>query len=87
MNKVVFSSASFSHLAVLHSGYKSAIVERIDHIVLTIRNIEATIAFYISVMGMERMEFGGGRLALGFGQLKINLHELGNEFEPKAGNV
>jgi catechol 2,3-dioxygenase-like lactoylglutathione lyase family enzyme len=59
-------------------------IERIDHIVLTVRDIEATCAFYSSVLGMEVVRFGGGRTALRFGEQKINLHEAGNEFEPKA---
>jgi len=62
-------------------------VDRIDHLVLTVKNIEETIQFYTSVMGMEKVLFGEGRVALSFGCQKINLHELGNEFEPKAQNV
>jgi catechol 2,3-dioxygenase-like lactoylglutathione lyase family enzyme len=56
----------------------------IDHIVLTVRDIEATVRFYQSVMGMSKETFGEGRVALKFGQQKINLHAYGNEFEPKA---
>lgn len=62
-------------------------VDRLDHFVLTVRSIENTVRFYKTVMGMERVEFGDGRVALSFGNQKINLHELGNEFEPKALNV
>ncbi|ELU06389.1 hypothetical protein CAPTEDRAFT_94698 [Capitella teleta] len=62
-------------------------VNRIDHLVLTVNDIEETVQFYTSVMGMEKIEFGAGRVALRFGQQKINLHELGNEFEPKAHTV
>lgn len=62
-------------------------VDRLDHLVLTVKDIEATVQFYESVMGMQKVSFGEGRLALAFGNQKINLHELGNEFEPKAGNV
>lgn len=60
---------------------------RIDHLVLTVKNISETVRFYESVMGMKRVEFSEGRVALTFGNQKINLHELDNEFEPKAGNV
>ena len=60
---------------------------RIDHLVLTVTDIAKTIEFYEHVMGMQRVEFGEGRVALTFGSQKINLHELGNEFEPKAWNV
>jgi catechol 2,3-dioxygenase-like lactoylglutathione lyase family enzyme len=56
----------------------------LDHLVLTVRNIEATSAFYADVLGMEVVTFGQGRKALLFGSQKINLHEQGKEFEPKA---
>lgn len=59
-------------------------VESIDHTVLTVQNIESTCAFYSRVLGMEVTTFGAGRKALLFGAQKINLHEYGNEFEPKA---
>lgn len=62
-------------------------VDHLDHLVLTVKDIEATSQFYESVMGMQKVSFGAGRFALTFGNQKINLHELGNEFEPKAGNV
>lgn len=58
--------------------------ESIDHIVLTVKDIEATCAFYTKVLGMKVTTFGAGRKALLFGVQKINLHEHGNEFEPKA---
>ena len=56
----------------------------IDHIVLTVQNIAATVRFYESVLGMSKEVFGEGRIALKFGSQKINLHQYGNEFEPKA---
>ncbi len=59
-------------------------VERIDHIVLTVENIERSCTFYAAVLGMEIIEFAGQRKALKFGRQKINLHQKGNEFEPKA---
>ena len=59
-------------------------IERIDHFVLTVASIEATCAFYSSALGMEVIAFGDGRTALGFGDHKINLHQAGQEFEPKA---
>jgi catechol 2,3-dioxygenase-like lactoylglutathione lyase family enzyme len=59
-------------------------IDRIDHLVLTVRDIEATCAFYTRVLGMEAVSFGGGRRALQFGRQKINLHQSGKEFEPKA---
>ena len=59
-------------------------IDRLDHLVLTVKNIAATCAFYSNVPGMEVLTFGEGRTALAFGTQKINLHESGNEFEPKA---
>lgn len=59
-------------------------VESIDHIVLTVRNIERACGFYSRVLGMEVTTFGDGRTALRFGSQKINLHEYGKELEPKA---
>ncbi|HIJ80994.1 MAG TPA: VOC family protein [Desulfuromonadales bacterium] len=59
-------------------------IDRLDHLVLTVKNLEATVQFYVSVLGMEKEEFGAGRLALKYGGQKINLHQAGKEFEPKA---
>jgi catechol 2,3-dioxygenase-like lactoylglutathione lyase family enzyme len=59
-------------------------IDRIDHFVLTVRDIEATCAFYSNVLGMGVTTFGAGRKALVFGGQKINLHQSGREFEPKA---
>lgn len=59
-------------------------VDRLDHLVLTVASIEASVAFYTRVLGMREVTFGAGRTALAFGTSKINLHEAGHEFEPKA---
>ncbi len=59
-------------------------VSRLDHLVLTVESIDATVAFYTRVLGMKAITFGAGRTALTFGISKINLHEAGREFEPKA---
>ena len=59
-------------------------VDRLDHLVLTVASIEATVEFYTRVLGMGVVTFGAGRTALTFGTSKINLHETGKEFEPKA---
>jgi catechol 2,3-dioxygenase-like lactoylglutathione lyase family enzyme len=59
-------------------------VRRIDHVVLTVTDIERTIAFYERVLGMTAISFAGGRRALAFGDQKLNLHQAGREFEPKA---
>lgn len=58
---------------------------RIDHVVLTVRSIEATCAFYTQ-LGMEVERFGSGRIALRFGSQKFNLHQAGAEFLPKAAH-
>ena len=59
-------------------------IEKLDHLVLTVRDIEATCAFYTRVLGMQAVTFADNRRALSFGEHKINLHEWKKEFEPKA---
>lgn len=54
-------------------------IETIDHVVFTVRDINATCEFYSKVLGMEVVTFGGGRKALAFGSQKINLQQLGRE--------
>ncbi len=61
-------------------------IDRIDHIVMTVRDIVATCDFYTRALGMRVVTFGGGRKALAFGAQKINLHVAGHEFEPKAAH-
>ena len=56
----------------------------IDHIVLTVKSIKISIDFYCSILGMSEVTFGKDRKALLCGSQKINLHEVGKEFEPKA---
>ena len=56
----------------------------IDHFVLTVRSVEATCDFYQRVLGFERVDAPGRPPALAFGSQKINVHELGRTFEPKA---
>ncbi|BBB30739.1 VOC family protein [Neptunomonas japonica] len=63
------------------------IVNRLDHLVLTVQNVEISVDFYQRVLGMKKELFSTGRIALSFGDQKINLHESGREFEPKAGMV
>jgi len=59
-------------------------VERLDHLVLTVKDIAATSDFYQTVLGMKTAMFAENRKALVFNAGKINLHEAGNEFRPKA---
>ena len=61
-------------------------ITHLDHLVLTVKDITATCAFYVHILGMQELTFGGGRKALAFGNQKINLHQSGNEFEPKAAH-
>jgi catechol 2,3-dioxygenase-like lactoylglutathione lyase family enzyme len=60
------------------------VIDHLDHIVLTTAHTEQCIDFYTRVLGMRLERFGEGRMALKFGSQKINLHEKGGEFEPKA---
>lgn len=59
-------------------------IERLDHLVLTVASIARSAEFYARVLHVEVVTFGAGRTALAFGEQKINLHEAGREFEPKA---
>jgi len=59
-------------------------IDHIDHLVLTVADIEKTVDFYSRMLGMQAVAFGEGRKALAFGNQKINLHQAGREFEPKA---
>jgi catechol 2,3-dioxygenase-like lactoylglutathione lyase family enzyme len=59
-------------------------IERIDHLVLTVADVDRTVDFYARVLGMEPVTFGAGRRALRFGHHKLNLHQAGREPEPKA---
>jgi catechol 2,3-dioxygenase-like lactoylglutathione lyase family enzyme len=59
-------------------------IEGLDHLVLTVRDLDAAVRFYVEGLGMRLETFGAGRKALHFGNQKINLHVAGREFEPKA---
>ena len=59
-------------------------IEAIDHLVLTVKDIDATCSFYEQVLGLNITTSNNGRKALSFGAQKINLHPYGKEFEPKA---
>jgi len=59
-------------------------IDHLDHLVLTVADLDVTVDFYTRVLGMQAVTFGEGRKALGFGMQKINLHQAGKEFEPKA---
>lgn len=61
-----------------------AIITGLDHVVLTVADLNETSDFYQRVLGMRPVTFGTGRRALEFGTSKINLHEAGQEFTPHA---
>lgn len=60
-------------------------IDHIDHVVLTVRDVDRSVAFYARVLGMEPVTFAGGRRALRFGDQKINLQTLGQETRNYAG--
>jgi catechol 2,3-dioxygenase-like lactoylglutathione lyase family enzyme len=60
------------------------IVDRLDHLVLTVKDINVTCRFYATVLGLEIVTFGDHRQALACGSQRINLHQAGQEIEPKA---
>ena len=62
-----------------------SMISHIDHLVLTVRDIERSVTFFTRVLGMEAQTFGDGRRALRFGNQKINLQMLGTERRNYAG--
>jgi catechol 2,3-dioxygenase-like lactoylglutathione lyase family enzyme len=59
-------------------------IDSLDHVVLTVQDIDATCKFYAKVLGMEIVTFGENRKALSFGSQKINLQQLGRESTLRA---
>ena len=59
-------------------------IDHLDHLVLTTTDVDACVGFYTNLLGMSLEVFGEGRMAFRFGNQKINLHQRGREFEPKA---
>jgi catechol 2,3-dioxygenase-like lactoylglutathione lyase family enzyme len=60
-------------------------IRAVDHVVLTVRDVDRTLSFYQHALGMTPVTFGDGPRALAFGDQKLNLHLAGREFEPHAG--
>lgn len=63
------------------------IIENLDHLVLTVKDLDKTVKFYTEILGMKKEIFKDTRIALKYANQKINLHKLGSEFKPKATNV
>lgn len=61
-----------------------ALIDHLDHLVLTCVDLAATKHFYTEILQMRMETFGAGRIAFRFGNQKINIHQRGAEFEPKA---
>lgn len=59
-------------------------ISHIDHLVLTVKSLEATCSFYQRVLGFTPVHASGKPTALQFGSCKINVHQVGHTFEPKA---
>ena len=59
-------------------------IQSLDHLVLTVNNIENSVQFYCDILGMKHIKFSDNRHALKFGKQKINLHQAGNIFQPAA---
>ncbi|UOP05996.2 VOC family protein [Alysiella crassa] len=62
-------------------------IQSLDHLVLTVADVQKTIDFYVNVLGMQEITFGENRKALLFGKQKINLHQKGAEILPNAQNA
>ena len=61
-------------------------IERLDHLVLTVRSIDGSIASYRDVLGMREVRFAEDRRALSFGAQKLNLHPADTPLKPHAAN-
>ena len=59
-------------------------IDRLDHLVLTVASVDASVTFYTQVLGFVETAFGVGRTGLSFGRQKINLHPVGSAIEPRA---
>lgn len=66
------------------TGESVPVISGLDHLVLTVADLDQAARFYTEVLGMRAVTFGTGRRALEFGDSKINLHQAGSEFSPHA---
>lgn len=63
---------------------REPITDRLDHLVLTVADVEASVLFYQRALRLDEVRFADGRVALAFGSQKINLHPIGSAIEPRA---
>lgn len=59
-------------------------IQSLDHLVLTVKDLNISIEFYCNLLGMKHIQFGDDRHALSFGNQKINLHQSDNILKPSA---
>ena len=71
---------------VVSEQVSGLVIQRLDHLVLTVADIEATVAFYGRVLGFRRVDADDGRTALAFGAQKINLHPSQSTIRPRAAH-
>jgi len=90
LNRRALGVVSRALVTVHHQRMDAFSVKSLDHVVITAKDIPTTIEFYTKRLGMKHEVFkasGGERHALSFGNQKLNLHQSGKEFEPKAQRV
>ena len=63
---------------------REPVTDRLDHLVLTVADVEASVSFYRGVLGLAEVRSADGRVALAFGSQKINLHSIASTIEPRA---
>lgn len=76
---------SLSDLYISHGAHMAIVLEHLDHLVLTVANIDVTVDFYTEVLGMDVIKVDG-RKSLAFGIQRLNLQQRGHEVEPKAAH-
>lgn len=59
-------------------------IDRLDHLVLTVGSVDASVAFYTRVLGFAKTTFDADRIGLSFGSQRINLHPVGSAIKPRA---
>lgn len=83
-DRILLEHRSLRTTGSLPSSIEVSMISHIDHLVLTVSSLETTCSFYERVLGFERKDEPGKPTALRFGNCKLNVHEVGHTFEPKA---